>query len=150
MPKNIVFLEECIYISLYPWEYNIIYHVFFLMGVLTLLYLFLIIFLFFVDFKQTFGISWKFFDVLALFQPMVPFIKFSSKLCTIKYNHKNTKKGMNLQLFQISMAIRNYQMRFNKTSSFKVSFWIWWDSVAQKTMSNLSTHLNLLNEKIMN
>ena len=73
--------KKC-YKSLYPWEYHIIYHFFFLMGVSMLLYLFLII-CFFVDFKQTFGISWKIFVVLALFQPFVPFIKFSSKLCTI-------------------------------------------------------------------
>ena len=38
---------------------------------------------FFVDFKQTFGITWFIFVVLALFQPMVPFVKFASKLCTI-------------------------------------------------------------------
>ena len=38
---------------------------------------------FFVDFKQTFGITWFIFVVLALFQPMVPFIKFASKLRTI-------------------------------------------------------------------
>ena len=40
--------------------------------------------LFFVDFRQSCGITWKIFVVLALFQPMVPFIKFASKLCTIK------------------------------------------------------------------
>ena len=46
--------------------------------------------LFFVDFKQSFGIPWKMFVVLALFQPMVPFIKFSSKLCTITIIQRDT------------------------------------------------------------
>ena len=49
--------------------------------------------LFFVDFKQTFGIPWKMFVVLALFQPMVPFIKFSSKLHAVSdYKKRSYKK----------------------------------------------------------
>ena len=54
---------------------------------------------FFVDFKQTSGMSWKIFVLLALFQPMVPFIKFSSKLCTITITIIKIKLEMMNQLF---------------------------------------------------